>query len=139
MYLHQILSVALSLWASTIPQITASNIDDQPLAAPSNPGAQAAAPSSMPSSGPSPPYGNASSPSTSSTGNQGNGAMGSQQVWVVRVGSPDGKFVFSPNTIQGQPGDLVQFQFYARVSYIIDPHFCLILTLIESLGGLRRL
>jgi hypothetical protein len=43
-------------------------------------------------------------------------ATNGQQVWVVKVGSPDGKFVFSPSEIRANAGDFVQFQFYALVS-----------------------
>jgi plastocyanin len=83
----------------------------------SNTGAQAAAPTSALVSAPlAAPLANSSSPSGPQNGNQGNGAMGSQVVWAVKVGSPDGELVFSPNVVVAQPGDLVQFQFYARVS-----------------------
>ena len=41
---------------------------------------------------------------------------GSQQVWVIRVGSTNGSLAFSPSTISGaQVGDQIQFQFYPRV------------------------
>jgi hypothetical protein len=44
------------------------------------------------------------------------GSAGSQNVWVIRVGSTNGSLAFSPNTITGaQVGDQVQFQFYPRV------------------------
>jgi plastocyanin len=83
----------------------------------SNTGAQAAAPTSVLVSAPSAaPFANASSPSVTQNGDQGNGKAGSQIVWAVKAGSPDGELVFSPNVIEAQPGDLVQFQFYARVS-----------------------
>jgi hypothetical protein len=121
MYLYQVLPLSLSLWASsTVAQTTISmNISGQPSSLPSqNAGAQAAAPSVVPSAAPSavapvappvgPPFNNNSSPAAAQSG--------TQQLWAVKVGSPDGKFVFSPNVINGQPGDLVQFQFYARVS-----------------------
>lgn len=45
------------------------------------------------------------------------GAPGSQNVWVIRVGSTNGSRAFSPNTITGaQVGDQIQFQFYPQVS-----------------------
>jgi hypothetical protein len=48
---------------------------------------------------------------------QRSGAPGSQQVWVIRVGSTNGSLAFSPNTITGaQIGDQIQFQFYPMVS-----------------------
>ena len=88
------------------------NVSGQPSVPTSNAGAQAAAPSATIAAAPpvGPPFTNNSSPSAA----QG----GTQQLWAVKVGSPDGKFVFSPNVINAQPGDLVQFQFYARVSEI---------------------
>src|ERR1700742_3311352 len=114
MHLYQVLPLSLSLWASSaLAQSTISmNVVGQPLSAPtSNPGAQAAAPPAAqpaaPSAAPSaalagqpsvdPPFNNNTSPAAAQNGKQ--------QVWVVKVGSPDGKFVFSPNVITGQPGD----------------------------------
>ena len=35
---------------------------------------------------------------------------------VVQVGGVDGATVYLPNNVQAQPGDLVQFQFNAKVS-----------------------
>lgn len=61
------------------------------------------------------PISNSSMPSVVSSDNSGNSLMGAQKIWAVKVGSPDGKFVFSPEVIFAQPGELVQFQFYARV------------------------
>jgi plastocyanin len=50
---------------------------------------------------------------------QASGAAGSQQVWVIKVGSINGTLAFSPSTISGaQVGDQVQFQFYPNVSEI---------------------
>jgi len=72
---------------------------------------------------PSPPFSNSSSPAVVPSGNQGNGPASSQQVWVVKVGSPDGKFVFSPEVVQAAPGDLVQFQFYARNHSVASSSF----------------
>lgn len=44
------------------------------------------------------------------------GSAGSQNVWVIKVGSTNGSLAFSPNTVTGaQVGDQVQFQFYPRV------------------------
>lgn len=40
---------------------------------------------------------------------------GSQAVWVVKVGSERNDLVFSPSSVQAQPGEFVQFQFYSRV------------------------
>jgi plastocyanin len=44
------------------------------------------------------------------------GQSGQIPVWVVKVGSQNNDLVFSPNTINGKPGEVVQFQFYSRVS-----------------------
>jgi hypothetical protein len=36
-------------------------------------------------------------------------------VWVVKVGSQNNDLTFSPSTIQAKPGEMIQFQFYAKV------------------------
>jgi plastocyanin len=82
---------------------TATNLADQSAATATNLGDQSVASSIV-----------AVAPAASSEAPFANATNG-QQVWVVKVGSPDGKFVFSPSEIRANAGDLVQFQFYALV------------------------
>lgn len=57
--------------------------------------------------------GNGTATSTGST-SKASGAAGSQNVWVIKVGS--GGLTFSPSSISGaQVGDQIQFQFYTGV------------------------
>jgi hypothetical protein len=46
------------------------------------------------------------------------GVIGNGQVavWVVKVGGPNNELVFSPNSVTAKVGEMVQFQFYSRVS-----------------------
>ena len=62
-------------------------------------------------------------------GQQGAGAAGApagakngEDVWVVKVGSPNNDLIFSPNTVMATPGQFVQFQFYAKVRIPNDPN-----------------
>jgi plastocyanin len=34
---------------------------------------------------------------------------------IVQVGGPNGSLIFSPNNVKAKAGDLVQFQFHAKV------------------------
>jgi len=49
-----------------------------------------------------------------SGGSAGSSSLGVQGPWVVSVGSDNGALVFSPNSINAQAGDAVQFIFYGR-------------------------
>lgn len=44
------------------------------------------------------------------------GQGGEIPVWVIKVSDPQNSLVFSPNTVTAKPGEMVQFQFYSRVS-----------------------
>jgi plastocyanin len=46
------------------------------------------------------------------------GVIGNGQVavWVVKVGGPNNELVFSPNSVTAKVGEMVQFQFYSKVS-----------------------
>ena len=57
----------------------------------------------------------AQAPANSSTTPAAAGSSNSVPVWVVHVGSPNDDQVFTPNSIQAKPGDMVQFQFYSKV------------------------
>ena len=50
------------------------------------------------------------------TGGTTTGANGMVRVIVVKVGNEAGGLVFEPNDIRANAGDMVQFQFYPKVS-----------------------
>ncbi|KAF2124840.1 hypothetical protein P153DRAFT_361005 [Dothidotthia symphoricarpi CBS 119687] len=64
------------------------------------------------------------SSTSSSTTASASGASQSGQVatHVVEVGGVNGSLIFSPSNVKAQAGDLVQFQFYARVQHHHIPH-----------------
>ena len=35
---------------------------------------------------------------------------------IVQVGGPNGSLIFSPNNVKAKAGDLIQFQFHAKVN-----------------------
>lgn len=120
MHISYAVPLSISLLASSIvaQSIVSVDVVSYPASVASSNIADVAAATQAPSAplaGPSPPYANSSMPSILPSDNSGNSLVGSQKIWAVKVGSPDGKFVFSPEVIFAQPGELVQFQFYARV------------------------
>jgi hypothetical protein len=56
-----------------------------------------------------------SSLSTGSVAAGGNTPAGMAPTHVIQVGGPNGSLVFSPNNVQAKAGDLIQFQFHAKV------------------------
>jgi plastocyanin len=56
-----------------------------------------------------------SSMSTGSVAAGGSTPEGMAPTHVIQVGGPNGSLVFSPNNVQAKAGELIQFQFHAKV------------------------
>lgn len=61
--------------------------------------------------------------STISTSASTDSSDGEVTVWAVKVGNEKGQFVFEPNVINANVGDLIQFQFYARNHSVVSGTF----------------